>query len=124
MRAEPDEVVRSIYTACNEGDWALEHFDPDVEWELSVLIDDPGRSRGRDELVANWRRFWAAWKPGGQWEVEELARLDADRVRAGGRLRAVGRSTGIEMRTPFAHLWTVRDGVVVELVVRGDGGAL
>lgn len=119
MQADPGEVVESIYAAWNAGDWGLEHIHPDVEWDVSeVSIDERARTRGRDALLAYWRRFWEAWKPGARWEVQELARLDDDRVLASGELRAVGRSSGLEMSTPFSHLWTVEDGVVVGLVVR------
>src|SRR5438093_7947091 len=110
MPRDAIEVVTAIYAAWNTGDWGLEHFDPDVEWELigKMALDQTGTIRGRDGLLDYWRRFWAAWKPGARWEIKELRRLADEQVLAGGRLHAVGRSSGVESSAPVSHLWTVR----------------
>jgi ketosteroid isomerase-like protein len=122
MKPDPVEVVRAIYTAWNAGEWALEQFHPDVDWELrdEGSIDQAGATRGRDALADYWRRFWVAWKPGARWEIEEVELVGEDRVVACGRLRASGRSSGIEMTTPVFHGWVIRDGIVARLVVCAD----
>jgi ketosteroid isomerase-like protein len=119
---EPLEVVTATYTAWNAGDWGLEHFHPDVEWEVTGggTLDQAGASRGRDALLAYWRRFWAAWKPGARWEIEELRERGAGHVLACGRLRVRGRSSGLETSIPVFHLWTVGDGMIVRLLVCDD----
>lgn len=125
MQPDPVEVVRAIYAAWNAGEWALERFHPDVEWELTAegSIDETGASRGRDALLDYWRRFWDAWEPGARWQIDEIELVEEDRVVACGRLRASGRSSGIEMTTPVFQSWTVREGVVERLVIGADRAA-
>jgi ketosteroid isomerase-like protein len=117
----PADVVTAIYAEWNRGEWGLEHFHPDVEWEMSSkTFDHSGRSRGRDALMRYWRRFWGAWQPGASWEVEELQPLAEDQLLAAGRLRVVGRSSGLAADVAVFHLWTVNDERVVRLLVFDD----
>ena len=108
------ELVRSIYAAWNAADWGLEHFHPQVEWELSGL-DQTGRVTGRDGLLDYWRHYWGAWRPGSRWEVLELTCIGDSQVLAWARVQAVGRSSGVTVDAPLAQLWTVRDGLIVLL---------
>jgi hypothetical protein len=83
MQRSSGEVVASIYSEWNNGEWGVEHFHPDVEWEMSsVAFDQAGRSRGREALMRYWRRFWAAWQPGARWEIEELEPIGEAQVLA------------------------------------------
>jgi ketosteroid isomerase-like protein len=118
MPEEAIEVVTATYAAWNAGDWGLEHFDPDVKWELigKMALDQVDTIRGRDALLNYWRRFWGAWKPGARWEIEELRRVGDEQVLAGGRLHAVGRSSGVESSAPVFHVWTVREGLIVRFL--------
>jgi ketosteroid isomerase-like protein len=120
MATDPIEVVTAIYAAWNAGDWGLEHFHPQVEWELTgkMALDQTDTIRGRDALLDYWRRFWGAWQPGARWDMNELRSLGEEQVLARGRLDVVGRSSGLDASTPVAHLWTVREG----LIVRFTGG--
>jgi hypothetical protein len=61
------EVVSATYAAWNAGDWGLERFHPQVEWDLAAL-DQAGPRRGRDALLHYWRRFWGlgSREPGGR----------------------------------------------------------
>jgi ketosteroid isomerase-like protein len=122
MEPKAVEVVTAIYGAWNAGDWGLEHFHPNVEWELTGqgAIDQAGPSRGRDALLDYWRRFWAAWKPGARWDIDKLERTAEDQVLASGQLRAVGRTSGLRTSAPVFHLWTVRKGLIVRLLVCDD----
>src|SRR5882672_1608288 len=120
---DPVEVVAAIYAAWNTGEeWGLEYFHPEVEWE-SVgpgAFELDGTMHGRDSLLAYWRHFWGAWRPGARWEIEELLSLPDDRVLACGWMRAVGRTSGAEVKSDVAQLWTVRDGLVVRLLIGED----
>ena len=122
MRQDPLEVVTSIYGTWNAGDWGLDHFHPNVEWEWrgERPFDEAGSSRGRDALLAYWRRFWAAWRPGAQWKIPELERVGDEQVLACGQLQVRGRSSGIETSIPVFHVWMVREGVVVRLLICDD----
>lgn len=117
----PTDVVTAIYAEWNSGEWGLEHFHPDVEWEMSsTTFDQTGRSRGRDALMRYWRRFWGAWQPGASWEIEEFNPLAEDQVLATGRLQVVGRSSGVATDVAVFHLWTVKGEQVVRLLVFDD----
>jgi ketosteroid isomerase-like protein len=117
-----NEVVTATYDAWNAGEWGLERFHPHVEWELTGkgALDQAGPMRGRDALLDYWWRFWGAWKPGARWEIEEMRRLGDEQVLACGRLRAVGRSSGVEVSVRFSQLWTVREGLIVRLLICDD----
>ena len=125
MESDATEVVSATYAAWNEGDWGLERFHPEVEFEIlgKAALDQTGPTRGRDALLNYWRRFWGAWKPGARWEIDECRGLDDEQVLACGRLGAVGRSSGIESSVPIFHLWTVREGLVIRLLVCDDRAA-
>jgi ketosteroid isomerase-like protein len=112
------ETVRAVYDDWNHGEWGLESFHPEVEYALvgKAAFDLARATRGRDELLDYWRRFWSAWKPGARWEVEELQPLGDEQVLACGRLHVVGRSSGVESSMPWAHLWTVREGLIVRFL--------
>ena len=117
----PVEIVTTIYAEWNNGEWGLEHFHSDVEWEMSsTAFDQVGRSRGRDALMRYWHRFWGAWQPGASWEIEGLDPLADDQVLATGRLRVVGRSSGLPTDVAVFHLWTVEEERVVRLLVFDD----
>jgi hypothetical protein len=121
MQGDPVEIVTSIYGAWNAGEWAFEQFHPDVEWELGMgSFDEARSSRGRDALMAYWRRFWAAWRPGAQWEIEVLQPRGEDQVLACGQLFVCGRSSGLNTTIPVFHVWTVSEGVIVRLLVCDD----
>ena len=125
MPRDAIEVVSATYAAWTTGEWGLDRFHPDVEWELigGGALDQAGPMRGRDALHDYWRRFWGAWRPGARWEIEELRHLDDDQVLACGRLRAVGRSSGVATSMPFFQLWTVREGLIVRLLIYDDRAA-
>jgi ketosteroid isomerase-like protein len=122
MPRDTTEVVSATYAAWNSGKWGLERFHPEVVCELigNAALDQAGPMHGRDALLDYWRRFWAAWKPGARWEIEELRSFGDEQVLACGRLRAVGRSSGVETSAPIFHLWTVREGLIVRLIVCDD----
>jgi ketosteroid isomerase-like protein len=116
------EVVTATYAAWNAGDWGLEHFHSDAEWELigKMALDQTGTIHGRDAVLDYWKRFWSAWKPGARWDITEVRHLGEGQVLAIGRLHTAGRSSGIESSAPVIHLWTVQDGLVVRFVSCDD----
>jgi ketosteroid isomerase-like protein len=128
--SDPVGVVKATYEAWNSGDWGLERFHPDVEFQIlgGGVLDQAAPAQGRDVLLGYWRRFWGAWESGAHW-LADAQRLEAGLVLATGHLRVVGRSSGIETGLDFTHLWTVRDGLIIRLLagedrdeVLGNGG--
>lgn len=121
MPPDAIEVVTATYAAWNAADWGIERFHPEVEWNMGQMsLDQTGQARGRNALLAYWHRFWGAWRPGSRWEIEELRSLDDEQVLACGVLHAVGRSSGVETSAPIFQLWTVREGLIVGLLVCND----
>lgn len=114
------EVVRAIYAAWNAAEWGFEYFHPEVEWEMKGALDQTGPGRGRDALFDYFRRFWAAWKPGARWELDELSPLGEEQVLGSVLLHAVGRSSGVDTAMQLYHLWTVEDGLAVRLISGDD----
>jgi ketosteroid isomerase-like protein len=99
--------------AWNRRDWdaALADFHPQIEWRnAGVLLDEADVYHGHDEV----RSFWESWA--GSWddirmEPEEFIDL-GDRVLALVRFRASGRNQ-LELDQQVAHLWTLRDGLIL-----------
>jgi ketosteroid isomerase-like protein len=123
MSDENVEIVRRAYEAWNrgDGDAAIELLDPDVKWSLPPHFPDAETWHGRDRVVDGLREMMASWESL-QMDVRELID-DGDRVVA--RVRFEGRSalTGIDLagRGVDTQIWTLRDGLAVE--VRMFGGA-
>jgi ketosteroid isomerase-like protein len=94
---------------------ALMH--PDVEWRPAL---GPGGAegrvyRGRDayeqwlrtELLEVWEEF--------RGENLEFRELPGDRIVMIGDLVVRGKTSGVELRTPFGQLAQLRDGLVIRL---------
>jgi uncharacterized protein len=118
MSQENVEIVKAAYVAWNAGDMEAlaELADPDVDWIPDSRVGQ-GPIRGRGNII----RFFME-----QAEVFEEFRAEPERfwdtddkvlvfVRTTGRGAASG--AGFDIR--IAHLWTLRDG----LLVRGEGHA-
>jgi len=125
MSEENVEIVRQVYEAANQHDaeriFAL--YDPDVELDASRLeaVWITGVYRGHEGLRAFFREWNEAWE-GIDYSYEEL--IDAgDQVVSIVTRHGRGRASGVEVERPFALVWTVRDGKVVQVVwflVRSD----
>jgi ketosteroid isomerase-like protein len=116
MSQENVELVRRSYQVLNhEGvQAALElHAHPAVEFDYSGVFPDGGAGRGRDAFVEAVSSYIGSFE---QYRCEptELIEVDPDRilamVRDGGRMKGSDK----EIYNDFVHLWTIRDGVVVE----------
>jgi ketosteroid isomerase-like protein len=104
------ETLRRSYAALNRGDLdeALEALDPAAEWRESPELPGgdvfPSREAVRvflDGFLETWREF--------RQEIEDMV-IEGDRVAVLIHLTAVGRVSGIEVDTRYAHVWTMRDG--------------
>jgi ketosteroid isomerase-like protein len=113
------ELARRAWEAFNRRDFdtVLESIDDEFEWRPA---QGPGGIegtvyRGRDayerwlrsELPEVWEEFRA--------EDLEFRGLDDERVMVLGYIRAKGRSSGAEVRVPFAQIGWLRDGKAVRL---------
>jgi ketosteroid isomerase-like protein len=113
MSQENVEMVRTLLRAFDRADYeaALEALDSEIEWQVPPGISI-GREvyRGRDEVQRGFAEWLAAWDTF-RFEPEEM--LDrGDHVVLGGMQVSRGRGSGIEVRLPTFHVFTLRDGKV------------
>jgi ketosteroid isomerase-like protein len=114
MSEENVELVRTLLTAFDRADYqlALEVLDPEVEWQVppGIAIGQEVY-RGRDEVQSGFAEWLGAWDTH-RFEAEEM--LDhGDHVVVGGMQIARGRGSGVEVRLPTFHVFTLRDGKVI-----------
>jgi ketosteroid isomerase-like protein len=115
-------TLEAVYDAINRADVPaiLSLQADDVEWRgPSAFPDLAGPHRGHDGVRAYTRHVSEAWK---EFTVRAERFLDlGERVLVLTRERGRGRLSGIEVQSqPTAHLWTLRDGVVVRFQVFWD----
>ena len=121
MSEQNIEIVRTMYESVSaEGklDANFEFLAPEVEFHLSGAFPDlepmyrghEGIRKLNDQLNAPWEEF--SLNPDRFIDIGE-------RVLVLSHFRARGRD-GIEATLPFAHLWTLRGGVVVRMDAFSD----
>jgi ketosteroid isomerase-like protein len=116
------DLVRSIFAARERGDFSsAEWADPEIEY---VFADgpSPGTFKGPDGLAQAMRELLSAWE-GFQTYVDEYRELDSERVLASARMRARGKTSGLEigeMGGKGANVVHVRGGEVTKMVVYFD----
>ena len=110
------EVVRRLYAAMDDRDIAtiMELAHPDAEWIPDPRVGE-GPVRGREKVIAF---FLDRAEMFGEvrTELERLWERD-DQVLAFIQVAGEGRASGAGFDVRIAHLWTLRDGVLV----RGQG---
>jgi hypothetical protein len=106
---EVDTLHRS-YAALNDGDLdaALEALDVDAVWYESPELPGGDEFQGREAVRDFLRDFLADWREFHQ-EIEDVVEA-GDRFAVLIHLTAVGRMSGVEADTRYAHVWTMRDG--------------
>jgi ketosteroid isomerase-like protein len=109
------QSVREIYEAFGAGDGAkLAEILADTHWIEAEGMPYGGTYRGFEEIAGN------VFGPIGQ-DVQGFTAIPDEIIPAGeDRVLAMGRYRGAcsagALDTPFAHLWTVRDGRVTNFV--------
>ena len=121
MSQENVELVRSIYTAWERGDFSS------VDWahpEIELVVADgpepeswhglPGIAKGWGTFLANWEDYRA--------EAEEYRELDGERIFVLTRNYGRGKTSGLEVGpfTKGAILFWIRGGRVTRLVAYFD----
>jgi ketosteroid isomerase-like protein len=121
MSQENVEIVRRLYEAINDRDYvrAAELAHPEVEWVPDSRVGE-GPIRG----LENVRGFFSDRADAFgelRMETERFWEKD-DHVLAFIRVAGKGRTSEAEFEIRIAHLWTLRDGVVVRGEGYGDRG--
>lgn len=113
-----EAVVKRLadaYAALGRGDEqaALAMLAPDCQWRESAELPDVDALDGREAVAAFLREFLESWESFEQ-EVEDVV-VEGDRIGLSIHLTAVGRASGIELDTRYAHVWTIKDGLGVRV---------
>jgi uncharacterized protein len=104
------DTLRGSYAALNEGDVeaALQALDSDAIWYESPELPGGDEFHGREALREFLEDFLAEWRQFHQ-EIEDVL-VAGERYAVLIHLKAVGRTSGIEADTRYAHVWTMRNG--------------
>jgi ketosteroid isomerase-like protein len=116
MSRENVEIVRRMYEAFHRGDadGALAHFDPEVEVDVSMRVDE-GIGHGRDELsaiVARWLGAWDEWRE----EIEEM-RDHGSHVLVVSKQHGRSKGSGIEVEARYAVLYEMHHDTITRMSV-------
>ena len=108
-------MIRSSYAAMNRGDVeaALAALHSDAVWNESPELPGADRFQGREEIERFLRGFLEQWETFHQ-EVTSVI-VERERALAMITLTAIGRESGAQVRARYAHLWTMREGLGVEV---------
>jgi ketosteroid isomerase-like protein len=119
----PIDVVRRVYEAFGNSDLdaLLSLVDPDVVVTQDAALPWGGRHIGRDGVIA----FATALVSTIDSTVTQEAIFQAgDHVVQYGRTRGTVRTSGAPFDIPECHVWTVRDGRVLEATFHIDSAAM
>ena len=115
-------VVASFYTALAAGDVpaVLDLLDERVRWtEAERFPYYSGTWVGRQAVLDNLLKRLAADWDGFSATADDFV-VEGERVVSFGRYAGTYKATGKSMTSPFAHLWTVRDGKLASFTMYTD----
>lgn len=112
-------LIENLYSAFANGDGArLGELLADTHWVEAPGMPYGGIYRGFPEIAAKVFGPITSDVQGFSAKPDEVMPAGDDRVLAMGTYR--GKGTAGEVATPFAHLWTVRDGTITNFVQFAD----
>ena len=106
-------VVRRLYEARGNPEIIRQVLAPDVRWEVVEGFPHSSVYLGLDGVLDFFKRLFNEFE---DWHTEpsELFATDGH-VTATGVYSARAKATGKTFRARFAHIWTMRDGVIARL---------
>jgi uncharacterized protein len=113
-RAESKNIVavRRLYEARGNPDIVNTVLAPDVRWEVEGFPFS-GIYQGLNGVADFFTRLFGDFE---DWHTEPAEIFEAgDRVIGLGLYSARAKATGRTFKARFAHVWTMRDGVIVRL---------
>ncbi len=106
-------AVRRLYEARGNPDIVKTMLAPDVRWEVVEGFPCSGVYHGLDEVFDFFTRLFGDFE---DWHTEPAEIFESgDRVIGLGFYSARAKATGITFKARFAHVWTIRDGVIARL---------
>jgi uncharacterized protein len=111
------DVVKDAYRAFGEGnlDALMEWLDDNVKWFAigpPHLIPTAGTRYGPEQVEQYLSLLKSSGQLKGWWPLEFIA--EADKVVAIGELQSEVKSTGSLIRSPWVHVFTLRQGKISE----------
>jgi ketosteroid isomerase-like protein len=113
------EKLKTLYDEWGRGDYSRSDiFDPDMKLEGFGMGEqiEADSYEGFVEVMRNWL---GAWERPLAVHADEFTE-SGDRILAFVRWSGRGRSSGVEMESEGAHLWTFRHGLIVSFAVYRD----
>lgn len=112
-------IIEGLYAAFASGDGArLAEMLADTHWVEAAGMPYGGTYRGFGEIAPNVFGPIGSDVQGFTAQPDEVLPAGEDRVLALGTYR--GKGAAGEVATPFAHLWTIRDGRITNFVQHAD----
>jgi ketosteroid isomerase-like protein len=106
-------AVRRLYEAHGNPDIVKTVLAPDVRWEVVEGFPDSAVYQGLNGVSDFFTRLFGDFE---DWHTEPAEIFEAgDHVIGLGFYSARAKATGKTFKARFAHVWTVRDGVIVRL---------
>jgi uncharacterized protein len=106
-------AVRRLYEARGNPDIVKTVLAPDVRWEVVEGFPHSGIYHGLNGVFDFFTRLFGDFE---DWHSEPTEIFEAgDRVIGLGFYSARAKETGRTFKARFAHVWTMRDGVIVHL---------
>jgi len=106
-------AVRRLYEARGNPDVVKTLLAPDVRWEVVEGFPYSGVYQGLSGVFDFFTRLFGDFE---DWHTEPAEIFEAgDRVIGLGFYSARAKATGKSFKARFAHVWTMRDGVMVRL---------
>jgi ketosteroid isomerase-like protein len=117
MSEENVELVRALYASFGqlaEGgevhSWVHTYFDPDCEYRPVEELDPVCGDEAVIEYVERWLGAWSRYSE----QVEEI--IDGGEIVVTAiRISASGRTSGIEIRQRFFHVFEIREARILRL---------
>jgi ketosteroid isomerase-like protein len=115
------EAIQHVYDEWSRGNWRpkFDFYDDEMVWGwsddfpgLAGVYHDPGE---RNRRVYEWLSGWEDWR----CEAEDYL-VQGDDVVALCLYSGRGKGSGVEVQRKGAHVWTLRGGKCVRLVIYAD----
>jgi uncharacterized protein len=106
-------AVRRLYEARGNPDIVKTVLAPDVRWEVVEGFPYSGVYQGLDGVFDFFTRLFGDFE---NWDTEPAEIFEVgDRVIGLGFYSARARATSKSFKARFAHVWTMRDGLIIRL---------
>ena len=115
MSQENVEIVRAALetTSIRDADGIIERLDPEVRFDLSERVFNPGIYEGHDGFRRFVQEIDEVWE---DFRIEPLEFIDAgeDKVVVSYLVRGRGKASGVDVELPSTSVYTLRRGKLIE----------